>query len=70
MVIKKSADAPEEAVPNLDEDIDNPERNPVEALRRLTEIYESEESENEDENEADLINQLYDLANNGMRSDD
>ena len=70
MVIKRSADAPEEAVPNLDEDIDNPERNRVEALRRLTEIYESEESENEDENEADLINQLYDLANNGMRSDD
>ena len=34
------------------------------------EFYESEETANEEENEGDLIYQLYDMTNNHEKSDD
>lgn len=48
----------------------NPERKYGTALRNLMEFYESEEAANEEENEGDLIFQLYDMTNKHEKSDD
>ena len=48
----------------------NPERKYGTALRSLMEFYESEETANEEENEGDLIYQLYDMTNKHGKNDD
>jgi hypothetical protein len=48
---------------------DPPGGNPAEALRKLMEFYESGETENDEENDVDLINQLYRRAHDDMPGD-
>jgi hypothetical protein len=48
---------------------DPPGGNPAEALRKLMEFYESGETENDEENDVDLINQLYGMTHHGTKSD-
>jgi hypothetical protein len=69
MGCKKSLEDRVEAILQPTVRPDNPSGNPVEALRKLMEFYESGETENDEENDVDLINQLYGRAQDDMPGD-
>jgi hypothetical protein len=69
MGVKKSLEDRVEAILQPTERPDNPSGNPAEALRKLMEFYESGETENDEENDVDLINQLYGMTHHGTKSD-
>jgi hypothetical protein len=69
MGVKKSLERHVEAIFQPGESPDNSSGNPAEALRKLMEFYESGETENDEENDAALINRLYGRARDDMPED-
>ena len=66
MGVKKSLEDRVEAILQPTKRADYPSGNRVEALRKLMEFYESGETENDEENDVALINELPGRAHDDM----